>query len=244
VAPWRKGGATSPAASGNWPELRRSLHTQLQLGCDRLGLSPDARQLEQLLDYLALLARWNRTYNLTAVRDQGQMVTRHLLDSLAVAPWLCGSRFIDVGTGAGLPGVPLAIVHPQHEFHLLDSSGKKTRFLFQVKTALRLDNIVVHQARVESFRVAEPYDAVLSRAFASLRDMTAACHHLLAAGGRFLAMKGAYPASELADIRQSFGEVAVHPLVVPGLAEQRHLVEISLRPRAIDHQPQSQGQVD
>ena len=206
--------------------MRQSLNTRLRLGCDQLGLSPGARQLEQLLDYLALLARWNKTYNLTAVRDQGQMVTRHLLDSLAVAPWLSGARFLDVGSGAGLPGVPLAIVHPQYEFHLLDSSGKKARFLFQVKTALCLDNIVVHQARVESLQVTEPFDAVLSRAFARLRDMTAACRHLLAPGGRFLAMKGAYPAAELEDIRQSFSEVAVYPLVIPGLAEQRHLVEI------------------
>jgi len=210
--------------------LQAPHHTPLQLGCDALGLSPGPAQLERLSEYLGLLAKWNKTYNLTAVRDEEQMVTRHLLDSLAVSPWLSGARFIDVGTGAGLPGVPLAIVHPQHEFHLLDSSGKKTRFLFQVKTALCLDNIVVHKARVESFRAAEPYDAVLSRAFASLRDMTAACHHLLVAGGRFLALKGAYPAAELAEIRQSFREVAVHPLVVPGLAEQRHLVDIQLIP--------------
>jgi len=210
--------------------LQAPLHTQLRRGCDALGLSPDPAQVDRLLEYLGLLSRWNRTYNLTAVRDEGQMVTRHLLDSLAVSPWLSGARFIDVGTGAGLPGVPLAIVHPQYEFHLLDSSGKKTRFLFQVKTALCLDNIVVHKTRVESFRAAGPYDAVLSRAFASLRDMTAACRHLLAAGGRFLAMKGAYPAAELEDIRQSFREVAVHPLVVPGLAEQRHLVDIQLTP--------------
>jgi len=206
--------------------LRPAHITQLELGCEAQGLTPALAQLELLSGYLDLLAKWNKTYNLTAVRDEGEMVTRHLLDSLAVAPWLDGTRFIDVGTGAGLPGVPLAIVNPECEFHLLDSSGKKTRFLFQVKTALCLDNIVVHKARVESFRPAEPFDAVLSRAFASLRDMTAACRHLLAAGGRFLAMKGAFPATELEDIRQSFREVAVHPLVVPGLAEQRHLVEI------------------
>ena len=228
MARWREWDPQNRAADASWPELQQSLNTQIQFGCDQLGLSPDAVQIEQLLDYLALLARWNKTYNLTAVRDQRQMVTRHLLDSLAVAPWLAGARFIDVGTGAGLPGVPLAIIHPQYEFHLLDSSGKKARFLFQVKTALCLDNIVVHQARVESYQVAQPFDAVLSRAFASLRDMTVASRHLLAAGGKFLAMKGAYPATELDDIRQSFSEVAVHPLVVPGLAEQRHLVEIPL----------------
>jgi len=224
--------------------LRQSLNTQLRLGCDQLGLAPDARQLEHLLDYLDLLARWNKTYNLTAVRDPGQMVTRHLLDSLAVAPWLRGERFLDVGSGAGLPGVPLAIIHPQYELHLLDSSGKKARFLFQVKTALCLDNIVVHRARVESFRVTLPFDAVLSRAFASLLDMTAACRHLLAPGGRLLAMKGAYPATELADLRQSYSEVVVHPLVVPGLAEQRHLVEIPTPAHVRRAQPLSQGHID
>ncbi len=141
----------------------------MQQGCDALQLSVDAGQQQRLLDYLALLSRWNQTYNLTAVRDEAQMVTRHLLDSLAIAPYLTGRRFLDVGTGAGLPGVPMALVFPEREFHLLDSNGKKTRFLFQVKTALGLDNMVVHHARVEAFRVAEPFDTVLSRAFASLR---------------------------------------------------------------------------
>jgi 16S rRNA (guanine527-N7)-methyltransferase len=203
--------------------------SQLQRGCDELGLSLDARQQEQLLRYLALLSKWNKTYNLTAVRDEGQMVTRHLLDSLAIMPYLSGGRFIDVGTGAGLPGVPLAIALPHHVFHLLDSNGKKTRFLFQVKTALCLDNIVVHQARVEAFRIAEPFDTVLTRAFASLQDMAQGCRHLLAPRGRLLAMKGANPVQELEDISQECAKVAVYPLVIPGLAEQRHLVEISLQ---------------
>ncbi len=204
--------------------------TQLQQGCAALLLSVDARQQALLLDYLALLSRWNKTYNLTAVRDEAQMVTRHLLDSLAVAPYLTGRRLLDVGTGAGLPGVPLALVFPEREFHLLDSNGKKTRFLFQVKTALGLDNMVVHQARVESFRVAEPFDTVLSRAFASLQDMVHGCRHLLAPGGRLLAMKGAHPTQELAAVSEECAELAVYPLAVPGLNEQRHLVEIILPP--------------
>jgi len=208
--------------------LEQHLISQLQRGCDELRLPLDAGQQEGLLDYLALLSKWNQTYNLTAVRDEGQMVTRHLLDSLAIVPYLSGGRFIDVGTGAGLPGVPLAIARPNQEFHLLDSNGKKTRFLFQVKTALCLDNIVVHQARVETFRIAEPFDMVLSRAFASLQDMTHSCRHLLAPGGRLLAMKGVHPAQELEDISQTCTQVAVYPLVIPGLAEQRHLVEIAL----------------
>ena len=158
------------------------------------------------------------------------MVTRHLLDSLAITPYLSGRRFIDVGTGAGLPGIPLAIVLPQHEVHVLDSNGKKTRFLFQVKTALCLDNIVVHQARVETFQTTEPFDGVLSRAFASLQDMAQSCRHLLAPGGYLLAMKGEHPTLELEELNQENTETAVYPLAIPGLAEQRHLVKIALQP--------------
>jgi 16S rRNA (guanine527-N7)-methyltransferase len=162
------------------------------------------------------------------------MVTRHLLDSLAIAPFVSGQRLLDVGTGAGLPGVPLAILFPERAFHLLDSNGKKTRFLFQVKTALGLDNMVVHQARVEAFRVAAPYDTVLSRAFASLQDMVQDCRHLLAPGGSFLAMKGALPSGELDALSQEYPQRSVFPLHVPGLDEQRHLVVIA-HPQRDDH---------
>ena len=182
-----------------------------------------------MLEYLALLVKWNRAYNLTAVRHPSRMVARHLLDSLAIFPHIDGQRLIDVGTGAGLPGVPMAILYPQREFHLLDSNGKKTRFLFQVKTAQGLDNMLVHHARVESFQDPELFDAVLSRAFASLADMVAGCAHLLAPGGHFFAMKGVYPAAELAQIAGQCEIGGVYPLVVPGLAEQRHLVDMTLR---------------
>lgn len=210
--------------------LASSLQTRLQRGCDDLGLRVDEGQSEQLLTYLQLLQKWNAAYNLTAVRDPAQMVIRHLLDSLAVAPYLGADRSVDVGTGAGLPGVPLAILFPARRFDLLDSNGKKTRFLFQVKTALSLDNMQVHHQRVESFRPGGVYDAVLSRAFASLRDMVSACRHLLAPGGRFLAMKGSLNARELEDMTACGEVLAVHPLAVPGLDEQRHLLEIAPHP--------------
>jgi 16S rRNA (guanine527-N7)-methyltransferase len=209
--------------------LEPPLSTLLQQGCAALQLSLDARQQARLLEYLGLLSRWNKTYNLTSVRDEAQMVTRHLLDSLVIAPYLTGQRFLDVGTGAGLPGVPMAILFPQREFLLLDSNGKKTRFLFQVKTALCLDNMAVHQARVETFKPAEPIDTVMSRAFAPLQDMVHGCSHLLAPGGKILAMKGAYPTEELAAVGRECAEIDVHPLTVPGLGEQRHLVVIALR---------------
>jgi len=206
-----------------------ALLNRLQRGCDALGLALEPGQAEQLIAYLQLLLKWNSAYNLTAVRDPAQMVTRHLLDSLAVAPHLRGQNLLDVGTGAGLPGIPLAILYPQRPVSVLDSNGKKTRFLFQVKTGLCLDNMLVHHARVESFRSPALYDAVLSRAFASLADMVAACRHLLAPQGCFLAMKGAYPAQELAQLAPVYAVTAVHELSIPGLDEQRHLVELVIR---------------
>jgi 16S rRNA (guanine527-N7)-methyltransferase len=212
------------------PELAVEVQQCLARGCDALGLDIAAPQQRQLLDYLDLLQKWNRAYNLTAIRDPLAMVTRHLLDSLAVVPQLTGSHCLDVGTGAGLPGIPLAIAMPGRDFHLLDSNGKKTRFLFQVKTALGLANITVHQARVETLPASRQYDVIMSRAFASLAAMVAATRHLLAPGGCFLAMKGAWPQDELAAIEDQCVVLGVEPLAVPGLDEQRHLVRLALRP--------------
>lgn len=213
-------------ASTNRAELDARLLDQLQRGCAEMGLELSSQQQALLLAYLELLTKWNSAYNLTAVRDPSQMVTRHLLDSLAIAPHLGGLSTADVGTGAGLPGIPMAILFPGVQFSLLDSNGKKTRFLFQVKTALGLDNMLVHHQRVESFPPPEPYDAVLSRAFASLEDMAACCQHLLAPQGRMLAMKGALAREELESLGAGWELVALHALTVPGLDEQRYLVEL------------------
>ncbi len=214
-------------ASGSLPETDAVTGLRVARGCQALGLSTSPAQEEALEHYVGLLGKWNRAYNLTAIRQADQMVIRHLLDSLAIVPHITGERLIDVGTGAGLPGVPLAIVFPDKEWHLLDSNGKKTRFLFQVKTALGLDNMVIHHARVESFRAEIPYDAILSRAFASLQDMIEGCRHLLSHTGCFLAMKGMYPADELEALRSKSMVASVHELAVPGLDEARHLVQIT-----------------
>jgi 16S rRNA (guanine527-N7)-methyltransferase len=196
----------------------------LQHGLDALALALPAPAPDQLLAFLALLHKWNRAYNLTAVRDPLAMVSRHLLDSLAVAKYLSGERFADVGCGAGLPGIPLAIALPESQFDLLDSNGKKIRFVTQAVTELKLANARAIQTRAERFRPERGYDGVLSRAFASLADMAALCEHLLAPDGVLLALKGAYPADELSALPKHYKVEACHPLRVPGEAGQRHLV--------------------
>ncbi len=203
---------------------------RLDAGIAALEIVTSPVQREALLDYLDLLARWNASYNLTAVRDPLEMVTRHLLDSLAVLPHLpeVGHRAIDVGTGGGLPGVPIAIMRSDINADLLDSNGKKTRFLFQVKTALGLDNMAVRHARAEQWIAEAPYDVVLSRAFASLSDMVNNCAHLCDGGTRILAMKGRVPKEEIQALPAQVKLVAVTPLQVPGLEEERHLVELAL----------------
>ncbi|MEM1114025.1 MAG: 16S rRNA (guanine(527)-N(7))-methyltransferase RsmG [Pseudomonadota bacterium] len=204
------------------------LEDLLVWGLGQLGVSIPEYARRQLFDYLALLQKWNGAYNLTAVRQPRAMVVRHLLDSLALLPLIDAHRYIDVGTGGGVPGVPLAIACPDREFHLLDSNGKKTRFLFQVKTALGLDNMTVHHARVETFQPEQLFDVVLSRAFASLSDMVSQCGHLLPAGGHFMAMKGGLPEAELAVLPAAMCRLEkVHSLTVPALEEQRHVVKLA-----------------
>ncbi|WP_439106529.1 16S rRNA (guanine(527)-N(7))-methyltransferase RsmG [Congregibacter sp.] len=199
---------------------------QLSQGLTSLGLDLSEAQQQLLLQYLKLLSHWNKAYNLTAVRDEQAMVTRHLLDSLAVLPHLQVQRFIDVGTGAGLPGIPLAIALPDSHFTLLDSNGKKTRFLVHASNELGLGNVDVIKSRVAEFVPDRAYDAVLSRAFASLDDMISGCQHLLVPGGEFLAMKGQRPDDELQRIGSGAFEISMIDLQVPGLSEDRCLLRI------------------
>ena len=193
------------------------------------GAALAAGEVAQLLAYLDLLARWNRTYNLTAVRDPAEMVTRHILDSLAVLPWVPGGRLLDAGTGAGLPGVPLAIARPELQVTLLDSAGKKIRFLNHVCRELRLANAVPLQARLETYAAESPFDAIISRAFASLAAFARAARHL-AGAAPLLAMKGRLPEEELAALPDWVRLKSVEALAVPGLQEQRHLVIMSVSP--------------
>ena len=210
-------------------ELNTLLVRDLVVGCSELGLVPSEQQILLLCEYLELLSKWNTAYNLTAVRDPAQMVSRHVLDSLALCVHCEHSRYIDVGTGAGLPGIPLAIMFPDRKFDLLDSNGKKTRFLFQAKTALALDNVNIHHSRVEIFQPVRLFDVVISRAYASLFDMVMSCRHLVNEHGRFYAMKGVYPNQEISAINDFCDVKWVQSLTIPGLDEQRHLVSITLR---------------
>lgn len=227
------------------PDRDKRLGDRLAAGVRALGLSLEDRQHRQLLDYLALLVKWNRAYNLSAIRDPEAMIDLHLLDSLAVAPYLQGQHFADVGTGAGLPGIPLAIVFPERCFTLIDSNGKKVRFLFQVRTELGLGNVRERQARVEEVQLEQRLDGVLSRAFTSLDDMVNKCAHLLAPGGRCYAMKGQWPENELRALPKPFKVLARHSLVVPGVEARRHLLElgrdeaVASGPRESDPAPQS-----
>ena len=202
---------------------------QKKLLCDgmaQLGIEASAEQTALLLRYIDLLVTWNNAYNLTAIRDPLQMIALHLLDSLAVLPYLQGQNFIDVGTGAGLPGIPLAIMCPDKRFTLLDSNGKKTRFLFHARTQLRLLNLTEVKARVEQFVPPEKYDVVLSRAFTSVVDIVDKCQHLVKDDGFFYAMKGKLPNSELSDLSKDYKVEAAHPLQVPGVDAERHLLII------------------
>jgi 16S rRNA (guanine527-N7)-methyltransferase len=230
-------------------EKRMSVEQQLKAGIAALGLAlPDGAEAK-LLAYLALLDKWNRVYNLTAVRDAERMVSHHLLDSLAAVPVFdailaarplpnpppegeganAGLRpptAIDVGSGGGLPGIPLAIARPELTVTLIDSIAKKTAFLLQAKAELGLANLNVVTSRVEDFRPETGFDVITSRAFSDLKEFVTLTRHLLKPGGRWLAMKGLYPHEELAALPADVKVSAYHALAVPGLEASRHLIEL------------------
>lgn len=200
--------------------------TTLFDGARGLGLELSAEQEARLVAHLDLLDEWSSRMNLTAIRDRPAQLTKHLLDSLTVLPFLHGNRIADVGSGAGFPGVPLAIVEPGRHFALIESTGKKCRFLEHVRDTLGLANVEVVQARAEAYRPEMRFDTVIARAVGPLAGLVKVAGHLVVGGGRLLAMKGRYPEDELAARLSGWKVSAVHPLSVPGLAEERHLVEL------------------
>lgn len=181
------------------------------------------QQKEQLVGFVRLLDKWNKAYNLTSVRNPDEMLVKHILDSLVVSRHLQGETFIDVGTGPGLPGIPLAIINPDKQFVLLDSLGKRITFIKNALRELGIKNVTPVQSRVEEYAEGQ-FDGVLSRAFASLNDMVSWCYHLPADNGKFYALKGVYDEQEIAEIKQSIQLVEVIKLEVPELVGERHLV--------------------
>jgi 16S rRNA (guanine527-N7)-methyltransferase len=206
---------------------QRAVRAQLGAGLEQMGLVLSAEERDRLLGFLDLLHRWNKAYNLTAVRDPGEMVPKHLLDSLSVGPYLFGDTILDLGTGPGLPGIPLAVTAPERAFYLLDSNGKKTRFVRQVAMDLGLKNVTAIQARMESYLPERKFATIISRAVTSVPDLLAAAASSLARPGRLLAMKGLRPDDdELCPLEPSPVTLKIHRLEVPFLVGERHLVDV------------------
>lgn len=204
----------------NIEQLKIKLNSLLE----NTALSVSDQQKAQLVNLVLLLDKWNKAYNLTSVRDPQEMLVKHILDSLVVSPYLQGQNFIDVGTGPGLPGLPLAIINPDKKFVLLDSLGKRISFIRNAVRELGLTNVTPILSRVEEYQGEVLFDGVLSRAFASLRDMTDWCEHLVAEKGLFYALKGQYHQEEVSQLAEQFVIKKVIPLTVPELAAERHLV--------------------
>lgn len=211
-----------------------STEDQLKRGLIALGLVLDRDTQRRLLDYIALIEKWNRVYNLTAIREPEKMVSHHLLDSLAVAPHLRAKRLLDVGSGAGLPGIPLALAKPETQVTLLDSNHKKAAFLNQAVMELSLKNAEVCSERVESWQSENRFDVIISRAFADMGEFVRITRHLLAPGGMFAAMKGLHPYEEIDKLPPECKVLQVLPLAIPGVDGARHLVLIGQDVKAGD----------
>ena len=203
------------------------LRELLLQGLNELHLELTTDQQCALLDYLDLLVKWNKAYNLSGIKNPELMVSRHLLDSLTLIPYLTGNRILDIGTGAGLPGIPLAICFPDKDFVLLDSNGKKTRFLFQVRLSLNLENVEIVNSRVEHYQSPLQIDIVISRAFSTLLKMLELTRPLFGATTKLVAMKGAFPEQELSVIPDDFKVITVDKINVPGSESERHIVEVA-----------------
>ena len=210
--------------------MHDSLLDKLADGLSALPLELNGNVQHRLIDYVQLLVKWNRAYNLTAVRQPEQMVPRHLLDSLVIGPYLQGPRILDVGTGAGLPGIPLALAYPDLHFTLLDSNGKKIRFVTQAVAELGLANVDVVQSRIEAFQPTCRFDTITARAYASIEELINQTTRILAENGQYLVMKGIYPVAEVEAIPSGYRVEAVHQLEVPKLDAERHLLIIRAEP--------------
>jgi 16S rRNA (guanine527-N7)-methyltransferase len=207
----------------------QALSDLLRKHINKTQLQVSSKQIVQLVEFVNLLHKWNKAYNLTSVRDPKEMVVKHIMDSIIVAPHLTEQQYVDVGTGPGLPGIPLAIMHPDKSFILLDSLGKRVRFMKQVAYELKLANIQPVQSRVEDFASQVPIDAVLSRAFASLKDMLHWCQHLVDSAGTFVALKGQLPQQEIEELPEGFKITEIVRLDIPDLTGERHLIKIVKR---------------
>lgn len=204
-----------------------NLRPVLESGLDALCIKLTKEQQDKIINYLIILSKWNSVYNLTAIRDPKEMMTHHVLDSLSAVPAFTEAQnVLDVGSGGGLPGMILAICYPDKKISMIDTVSKKTAFLNQAKAELGLNNVTVYSARVESLQVNQPFDVITSRAFSELNNFVNWSQHLLAEGGRFIAMKGVHPQGEMERLPKGWEVKEVRPLTVPGLDAERHLIFI------------------
>lgn len=204
-----------------------NLRPVLESGLDALCIKLTKEQQNKIINYLIILSKWNSVYNLTAIRDPKEMMTHHVLDSLSAVPAFTEAQnVLDVGSGGGLPGMILAICYPDKKISMIDTVSKKTAFLNQAKAELGLNNVTVYSARVESLQVNQPFDVITSRAFSELNNFVNWSQHLLAEGGRFIAMKGVHPQGEMERLPEGWEVKEVRPLTVPGLDAERHLIFI------------------